>query len=174
MSPQTGGNGLNNHTPAEVATALSRLPPEVRANINEVRINGAQNPSDQFWAQQYGDPNFRSYMTADSANGVVDLYPTSHPQGADYLTGSLVHEVGHFESQTNYGYNSSGQGWQEWRDAMQADRLAPSAYGKSNPDEDFAESYALYFQVRGTPQEAEVRALMPERFRLIDDLLGVP
>lgn len=174
VSPQTGGNGLNNHTPAEVATALSRLPPEVRANINEVRINGAQNPSDQFWAQQYGDPNFRSYMTADSANGVVDLYPTSHPQGADYLTGSLVHEVGHFESQTNYGYNSSGQGWQEWRDAMQADRLAPSAYGKSNPDEDFAESYALYFQVRGTPQEAEVRALMPERFRLIDDLLGVP
>jgi hypothetical protein len=173
LSTQAPGTGLSTHSPGEVAAALSRLPPEVRAGINEVRLNSAQNPQDTFWAQQYGDPNFRSYMTADSANGAIDFYPTAHRQDADYLAGSIVHEAGHFASQQNYGYAHTTQDWQNWQTAMNADRLSPSGYGRSSLDEDFAETYALYFQVRGTPREAEMRALLPERFRLIDQMLGV-
>ena len=56
--------------------------------------------------------------------------------------------------------------------AMASDGVHASQYAKNNHDEDFGESLQLYEQVRGTPQEAEMRALMPERFKLIDGLLG--
>jgi hypothetical protein len=55
---------------------------------------------------------------------------------------------------------------------MQSDQVAASTYGKSNTAEDFAEAYKLYFQVRGTPAEAELRQIMPERFALLDGLYG--
>lgn len=164
--------GLSLQTPVEIATALARLPPEVRASINAVKINTERNPGDAFWSQQFGDADFRSYMTADSYNGVVNVFPTTRAQTPDFLASSLVHEVGHFESQTSWGRDNTARSWQNWRDAMQSDRLSASGYAKNNPDEDFAETYALYFQVRGTPQEAEVRALMPERFRLIDEIVN--
>jgi hypothetical protein len=48
----------------------------------------------------------------------------------------------------------------------------PSKYAKNSPGEDFGEALQLYQQVKGTPQEAEIRKLMPERFKIIEELLA--
>ena len=53
---------------------------------------------------------------------------------------------------------------------MASDKIVASKYAKSAPGEDFGETLQLYEQVRGTPQEAEIRALMPERFKIIDEI----
>ena len=39
------------------------------------------------------------------------------------------------------------------------------------PAEDFSETLAAYFIARDTPQLAELRRLMPERFKIVDGLL---
>ena len=54
---------------------------------------------------------------------------------------------------------------------MKSDGIALSQYGKENEKEDFAESWALYVPVIGTPRENEVRALIPARCKLMDTLL---
>ena len=47
-------------------------------------------------------------------------------------------------------------------------------YANENPLEDFSEALALYFRVKGTDEEPEVRALYAERFAILDELLSKP
>ncbi len=165
--------GQSRHSIQDITAALERMPPEARAQVNQVHVDSKPNPGDAHWAQVYNDPNFRSYMTADSTGRVLSVYPSPDLPNSAFLTGSLVHEAGHFHSQNAMGrYAATDPGWQRWRDAVAADPVAASGYGRSNFDEDFAEAYRLYNQVRGTSREAEVRALMPERFAILDQMLG--
>ena len=50
--------------------------------------------------------------------------------------------------------------------ASQKDGLAPSSYARSSRTEDFSEALTLYQLSKGTPYEAEYRAMFPERFAL--------
>jgi hypothetical protein len=173
ISDAQQASGTYQHDLDDVTAALSRMPPEARAHINEIHVDSGRSSSDAYWAQKFGDPNFRAYMTADSGRGVLTVHPTVHPTTPEFMTGSFVHEAGHFDSFNRWGHNpETDPGWQDWRTAMQSDQVAASTYGKSNTAEDFAEAYNLYFQVRGTPAEAELRQIMPERFALLDGLYG--
>jgi hypothetical protein len=135
-------------------------------------MNPRPNPADAHWATHYGIPNFRSFATA-GADGVVDLYPmTSGSRPALYLAGSLTHESGHTLSIAAWGNSGTDPRWARWDAAMASDGIRASGYAASSRDEDFAEAFVIYQRVRGTPEEAEMRGIMPERFRLIDELLA--
>lgn len=158
------------HTADEIAKSLAALPASSRAEVRQVTMNAVRNPDDPYWARKYKDPNFTSYMTAGAAGNVV-IYPTKGANSQSYMDGTMIHETGHTLSKKAWG-NEGDKRWNPWKEAMKSDQVVASKYAKNSPDEDFAETLQLYEQVRGTPQEAEMRALMPERFRLIDKLLA--
>jgi hypothetical protein len=163
--------GLHIPTIGEVVDILSRGPEQVRRMVKEVHVNPGRNPEDSYWAKQpgYAKKDFRSYMTA-GADGIVDIYPSPNPHNADSARTSIAHESGHTVSQKLWGDNTKNQGWKPWRDAMKSDNLSPSTYGKSSPAEDFAESWALFMEVRGRPREEELRILFPARWAILATL----
>jgi len=168
--PKNPPAGSNLPTIDEVAKGLAALPPASRALVKEVMVEPNQNPSDSYWATKYGDPNFRSYMTAGS-DGVVNIYPTTHKQTQTVLEQSMIHETGHVLSRSKWGQDGDAR-WDDWKKAITSDGVVASRYAKNSQGEDFAESLTLYMNVKGTDREAELRALMPERFKLLDKLLA--
>jgi hypothetical protein len=168
--PKNPPAGSNLPSIDEIAKSLAALPPGSRAVVKEVVVNPGQNPDDAYWEKVYGTPGFRSYMTAGK-EGVVNIYPTSSAQSQTVLENSMVHETGHALSKLKWGDDLNDPRWQPWKDAVAKDGIVPSRYGKNSLNEDFAETLVIYMNVKGTPAEAEMRALMPERFKLIDELL---
>jgi peptidoglycan hydrolase-like protein with peptidoglycan-binding domain len=168
--PKNPSPSLKYHTIDQLAKGLAALPKSSRDLVTAVNAEPQNNPDDAFWAKQYNTPNFHSYMTAGAA-GVVNVYPTDPVQSQTFLDGSLIHETGHTLSQQKWG-NDNDPRWKPWQDAMKADGVHASKYAKNAQGEDFAETLKLYQMVKGTPQEAEMRALMPERFKIIDGLLA--
>ena len=165
------------HTPDDVRRALEMMPKQARDQIKEIQIDSERSRWDPHWQREFKNPNHRSYMTADSANGVVSVHPTEGRAPVEHMASSLVHEAGHIDSFRRWTPFHSDDAkhritadpqWTPWKDAMTNDRVAASSYAKNNPAEDFAESYVLYNQVKGTPREAELRNIMPERFRILD------
>lgn len=152
-----------------VAKGLAALPKSSLKLVKRVDIEPAGNPDDAHWARVYRRPGFRSYMTAGK-DGVVTIYPTAAPMTQDYLEGTMIHETGHTLSGQKWGEESSRK-WKPWKDAMKSDVVVPSQYAKSSPGEDFAETLVVYFQTKGTPQEQEIRILMPARVKIIEELL---
>ncbi|WNG57589.1 hypothetical protein F0U59_24630 [Archangium gephyra] len=161
------------HSIDEVAQALSTLPPANRALVQQVNVDGNRNPQDAYWEQVYGEPGFRSYMTAGQ-EGIISIYPSEGKQTQEFINSSLIHETGHTLSHHHWGSSSDDARWNDYKAAMASDGFVPSHYARNAPGEDFAETLVLYQKVRGTPQEAEVRALMPGRFRILDELLSRP
>jgi hypothetical protein len=163
--------GLNIPTIHEVVDMVSRGPEIVRRQVKEIHVNPGRNPDDAYWAKQpgYARRDFRSYMTA-GAEGIVNIYPSSNPHSAERARTSLAHESGHTASQKLWGTNENGPKWKPWRDAMKSDGMLPSTYAKSSPDEDFAESWALFMEVRGKPREEEFRLLFPARWAILATL----
>jgi hypothetical protein len=161
------------HSIDEVARGLASLPPASRALVQQVNVNGQRSPNDAYWEQVYGEPGFRSYMTA-GADGIVDIYPSAGKASQEEMNSSLIHETGHVLSNRNWGSSTDDPRWDAYKAAIASDGFVPSNYARNAPTEDFAETLVLYSMVRGTPQEAELRALMPNRFRLIDELLARP
>jgi hypothetical protein len=160
-----------------LADALSRVPPPVLALIKQVDLNPVANPDDAKWA---ADPGYAkasggtftgSYMTC-GADGVVSVYPstTNHAQSVDELSAALLHESGHAESIGKWGDAAKDKRWGPWKAAMQSDGLSGSKYAQASPDEDFAETWLQYMQVRGTLREYEFSKLMPARFAILKGL----
>lgn len=166
--------GLSQNTAEELRDAISRMPAEARARLQRVQLTVLRSPVDAHWATVFGQPGFRAAMTADSVGGVLTIFPTHSKQSVEQLAGSLIHEAGHFDAHARWGADETQPAWAPWRAVMQADELEPSGYARGNADEDYAESYRLYFQVKGTPAEAEVRELLPARFQLLDVLHAGP
>lgn len=173
------------HSINEVAKGLAALPSASLGKVVSVRVDPKQNPDDAYWAKEYKMPNFRSYMTA-GADGNISIYPGKASQ--EVLDGSLIHETGHTLSKQRFGENTDSKvgdffkhllgrtTWSDWKKAMKHDGISPSVYAQQSaatdaPDEDFSETLELYMKVKGTPQEAEIRAIMPERFALLDKIL---
>jgi hypothetical protein len=157
-----------------LALALSRVPPPVLKLIKRVDLNPVANPDDAKWA---ADPGYAkasggtftgSYMTC-GADGVVSVYPstTDHAQSVDELSAALLHESGHAESIGQWGDAAKDKRWDPWKAAMKSDPISGSKYAQASPDEDFAETWLQYQQVRGTLREYELSRLMPARFAIL-------
>jgi len=170
--PKTPGSPKDNyHSIEQVAKGLASIPPQSLALVTKVSVDPKRNPEDAHWAKEYHDPHFSSYMTC-GADGAVTIYPTDVAQKQEDLDGALIHETGHALSMSRWGNSATDKRWDAWKKAIISDGISASKYAKNSPDEDFAETLKMYFIVKGTPQEAEMRRLMPERFRLIDALLA--
>ena len=160
-----------------LATALGRVPPPVLTLIKQVDLNPVANPDDAKWA---ADPGYAkasggtftgSFMTC-GADGVVSIYPSTavHAQSVDELSTALLHESGHAESIGKWGDSAKDKRWAPWKAAMQSDGISGSKYAQASADEDFAETWLQYQQVRGTLREYELSRLMPARFAILKTL----
>jgi len=171
--PKNPDPNLTYHSIDEVAKGLAAIPKASRDLIKQVNVEPIQNSEDAYWATQYNTPGFHSYMTAGAA-GTVHIYPdlkTAPKMSQDYLDVSLIHETGHILSQQKWGADDDPR-WKDWQNAMASDGTHASQYAKKAQGEDFSETLKLYQMVKGTPKEAEIRALMPERFKIIDEILA--
>lgn len=158
----------HHYTVQQAVHALVRLPAANRAVVHTITLNAARNPDDAYWAVEYGDPNFESFMTAGAA-GDVTIYPSQGggmTQG--YTDDTMVHETGHSWSRSQWGDDTSAAAWQPWRDAMARDRISVSNYATASIDEDVAETVQVFNTSKGTPQHAEYRAMVPARFAILD------
>lgn len=157
-------------TPKDFAAILSELPVESLIQVKQVNLNPTPNPDDAAWA---ADPaynpsggDFVSHMSMGAA-GIVQVYPAAANADLKEIETTLLHETGHSISNRILGENKTDKPWDKWRDAMRADGMNLSTYGKSSVNEDFAESWALWLPVRGTAAEAEVLALIPNRVKIM-------
>lgn len=150
------------HLPSieRIARALGALPPESLGLIRTITVQPHIGlPS--------GDGG-QAHMAIYGDTGEMFIYATQEPTGFRNFTGTMVHESGHVFDATRTGALDD---WR-WSLAATLDRVDASAYARSSPAEDFAETYALYMAVRGTADEAETRALLPNRFALLDALVA--
>ncbi|MBK7862255.1 MAG: hypothetical protein IPJ65_27340 [Archangiaceae bacterium] len=138
------------------------------------------------------EPGKTEASASTTGDGQIRIFPETG-RSLERLQSTLVHEAAHNVSDDAFGSPSSvdvdddlselSPGWQEWAAAAEADGHSVSDYaydsvaGNNDDDrrkfgEDFAETVELYYQVRGTPAEAEFARLYPNRYDLIRQTFG--
>jgi hypothetical protein len=170
IAPKAPQAGFHYHTVQQAADSASYLPKPARAVITTVLLNAVVNPDDAYWAAEYGDPNFHSYMTAGAA-GVVTIYPNPSAKplpGDNYMRGTMIHETGHTWSYRTWGEDTTQGKWVEWQNAMTSDKVSVSGYANASISEDVAETVTVYVSTKGTPQFEEYRNIVPQRFAMLD------
>ncbi len=155
----------------DMAKVLAEIPIQSRAAITRVDLHPKANPDDAIWQ---ADPKYNptgaafvSHMTAGS-DGIVDVFPSTANSSVIELETALIHETGHALSNKKWGDDTTKAKWNDWRAARTADGVSVSTYADSSDAEDFAESWVLFSTAYGTALEAEVRALIPNRVKLMD------
>ena len=158
----------------DIAKVLAELPEESMFQVRRVDLNPKPNPADAMWA---ADPNYNpgggefvSHMTAN-VDGRVDVYPASANKSLVEIETTMLHETGHSFSGRWWGHDNSKASWDKWKAAMKADGMNVSTYGKSSPNEDFAEAWTLWLPNRGTAAEKEIKALIPNRVKLMEEMI---
>ena len=170
IAPKGPTPGLHNHTVEQTAKSASYVPKSARAVINTIMLNPNTNPDDAYWAVQYKDPNFHSYMTAGKS-GVVTIYPdkSATPLPSDnYMRGTMVHETGHTWSYKTWGTDTTKGRWVDWKAAMDKDKLSVSTYATNAIAEDVAETIQVYGTTKGTARFDQYRKMVPNRFAILD------
>ena len=140
--------------------------------IKEVHVNTGPNPSDTYWATQPGYssvPNFRPLHDCgrrrDRRHLPLNVAAQRDHGPEEHRARERPHGVAEL-----WGTNTNNKKWKPWRDAMKSDGLSASTYAQSSPDEDFAESWALFMEVRHGPREEELRLLFPARWAILATL----
>lgn len=153
-----------------VAQALAALPKPNRDLVQAINLHAESNPHDAAWRRIFELPDFRTLMTTGEG-GVIHVYPVAEVGGTSehQLLPALIHETGHVVSRDAWGRVNDAR-WFPWKAAAAADGVSASKYARENWEEDFSETLTLLERVRGTPAEAEVRAMMPARMELLDGL----
>lgn len=145
---------LNLPNVEELAWGLARLPPESRGLIKHINLTE--------------QPDSEGATMRVLPDGRVTAFPIGTRASKEEVWETLIHETGHLVDWDNrLGLFESLQ----WSAAAKLDLIDPNQIDRGDPLQDFAEAYSLYMRVRGTEQEAEVRALMPHRFALLDQLV---
>lgn len=161
----------------DIAEVLAELPIAARAAIKRVDLHPKRNPDDAYWLAQpgygTGQTDFVSHMTAGS-DGIVDVFPSTANKDVKEIETTMLHESGHVVSNKAWGDDATDAKWDPWREAMKKDNVQLSKYGKSSESEDFAEAWALFAPAYGKPRESEVKALIPNRFKLMEGLIKKP
>jgi hypothetical protein len=156
----------------DIAKVLAEVPIHTLAAIKRVDLNPKANPDDAKWQ---ADPNYNpgggEFVThmAAGADGTVSVYPSSSNSDLTEIETTMIHETGHAVSRGAWGWDAAK--WDAWKKARVADGFSVSKYGKSSDGEDFAESWILFVTAYGTPLEAEVRAIIPNRCKLLDNFI---
>jgi hypothetical protein len=167
VAPKAPQASYHNHSVQQAADAASYLPKSARTAITTIVLNAAVNPDDAYWAVQYKQPGFHSYMTAGAA-GVVTIYPDSKaPPGDNYMRGTMIHETGHTWSYKKWGQDTTKGKWADWKKAMDTDKVSVSGYAMASIAEDVAETIQVYVSTQNTPKYEEYKKMVPNRFAIL-------
>ncbi|WP_428261433.1 eCIS core domain-containing protein [Haliangium sp.] len=167
VAPKAPEAGYHYHSVQQAADAASYLPKAARSVIDTILLNVIENPDDAYWAVEYSQPGFHSYMTAGAA-GVVTIYPDKGALPNDnYMRGTMIHETGHTWSYKTWGEDKTKGKWLEWKAAMDKDRVSVSGYAMASIAEDVAETIQVYVSTQGTPRFDEYKAMVPARFAML-------
>jgi hypothetical protein len=140
-----------------IAKGLAGLPAAERAHIKEVIV----------------DPRFKSYMQAASAK---DARPNRVFMGGEVpdnqreMSAMLSHEAAHLLAADQFKAHPALV--KKWEAAITDDNHRVSNYAATSLQEDVAETVALYYQVKGTPDEAVMKRDFPNRYAAVRELLG--
>ena len=166
--PKAPDPKLHFHSVHQAADAASYLPKAARSLITTILLNAQENPDDAYWATQYNQPNFHSYMTA-GASGVVTIYPDKNALPNDnYMRGTIQHETGHTWSKKKWGEDTTKGKWVEWKAAMDKDKVSVSGYAMASMDEDVAETIQTFVSTQNTPKFAEYKSIVPNRYAILE------
>lgn len=167
----SNNNVSHNHTQNstdEIYATISDIDPQVLDLIHSVTLNPVQNPEDAYWAKEYNNPNFYSYMTAGHG-GDITVYPTTFAIPQPYELFAIQHEIGHVWSLGKWGYNTKHATWRSWNDAIGSDSQSPRSYSDNSPSEDFADFFGLYFYLRNHDNDHEgLLASLPKLKHILD------
>jgi hypothetical protein len=117
------------------------------------------------------DPGNRPDAAADaSRDGVVNLYLQGAGMGiADQrLATTMVHEFGHLVSFAQE--TKDPDFWGKWDKAIAADGLGVSRYSFTNHDEDFGETFVIYYS--GGKDDSAIRLKYANRFTILDSIFS--
>jgi hypothetical protein len=170
IAPKALERGYHNHTVKQAADAASYLPKANRSIMTTILLNAVVNPDDAYWAGQYNDANFHSYMTAGES-GIVTIYPdkvSNKLPNKNYMRGTMIHETGHTWSYKTWGTDTSKGKWVDWKQAMDKDTVSVSTYATASIAEDVAETIQVYVSTKGSPRFKEYRQIVPNRFKILD------
>lgn len=135
--------------PAEnYASALSRdlsgIPAHILAATKEIACDPGRNCDDKYWQKKYGNGNGFVVSAASGGNGQITGYG-----GGMILPDDLRHEVAHNWKQAHPNL--------DWSAIAKLDGNSISAYGNTNGDEDFSESFAEYARLKTGNHTNELR-----------------
>jgi hypothetical protein len=155
-------------TPEQVAKSLSALPESYREKIRSVNIEPGRNPEDSILANSLGRKDYRSISDADSSSRTIQFFSSKAKLSQSDVDGGLIQGASKVLGERRFGTNPRSAGWSKYSKAAEKDQVRPSGFANLSPQADFQESLSLYQQVKGTDREAEIRALLPERFKIFD------
>ena len=149
-----------------LARALAALGALLRAFVSRVEVVPSCSPV--------------GALVETSSDGLVTLYPQTEPWTQDLLDQLLAHELGHRLSMHGFElrgralppWDAENPGWAPWRAACESDGFGPWQGVRRHISEDFVGTLGLYLEARGTPREAELRALIPARTRILSQLVA--
>ncbi len=139
-----------------IAAGLAGLPAAVRSHVQQVIVDPVMGNYLQAISAKEGRPN-RVFMGADAP-----------PRGPE-MTGFLSHETGHLAAADAW---SDPKLQARWVAAVASDPHAVSDYATASLQEDVAETIQHYYQVKGTPAEAQMQRDMPARYAAVKELLN--
>jgi hypothetical protein len=196
--PDDFGSPWVSRTLADLRAAHAHIPAASKANLSYTAVTG-RNPADAYWRAKFNNPGHVSAMTAGGGHITIWGFRPTSRVSVDLLR----HETGH-NLDDLIGRHTAGSDSPEWAAAGAADtRIAArvkdlddyrglgevepgrgypngvTQYGRSSPQEDFAESVELYQRGRiangRLTAKAEIgpvyfRDLYPARAKILDKL----
>jgi Domain of unknown function (DUF4781) len=190
LAPGAPPKGYRHPTPVEVQHVLAAQPPGALVGIAKLyltntpyegavlgpgRVTGGPVPSSRF------NEGVTGLFTPRETDGFIKVRPieldAGDPQaGLQRWQQTLTHELAHtFDFARGGRKKFAAEHDPAYADAIARDGRAISGYAESakhDASEDFAETYSLYVAVRGSPREATMRALYPNRFAYLDGALS--
>ncbi|HEY1814252.1 MAG TPA: hypothetical protein VGG74_17995 [Kofleriaceae bacterium] len=155
-----------------IAHGLARVPRELRDVLQTLAISPTPSPNDAYFAAKYKLPVKAGMATG--SHGDITIFPYGLElmhRSESILVKNFMHELGHAWSRIEWQADPKAR--EAWLAAIASDPGVASEYARTSfkssgaPDEDVAETTALFFLVRGTPRFEPYRAAMPARFALI-------
>jgi hypothetical protein len=146
----------------ERMAAAEKYPRRLKAATRRVVLTAQPNQYDDYWAERYDLPGFRSAATG-GRNATVHIYNAGTLSAQD-----LAHEMGH-NLATHTWQSTAAPSSSDYAAAIASAEPPVSAYASASPAEDFAEAVELYYR-----NKAQLKATAPRRYAVIDRLLRDP
>lgn len=163
--------GLEQYTPQKIEKALSYLTPREKNGLNirlhndrRVLTNGRTNKRVGKMTIAYYEYKTKTMSLFPRPAGGID--EISHKYGADSEITTILHETGH-----HVQHKMSDKDWLDWMEMSYNQKKHPTKYAKTNPTEDFAESFAI---IKFFPQKRAREILGPVRYALLQRQLSRP